>query len=134
MQNYLTPEALLGCDKFDYKYMMTPRFMALCQKVKVPPPFFFAKDEKLPLFLALFLGFQHCIAMLGGIATSGGYLIANDACLPWQRDSEMCERKSWMISCAWLASGILSIVQIFRAKIKGPQSAHPSLFVHHHAV
>jgi xanthine/uracil permease len=67
----------------------------------------------------LFLGFQHAIAMVGGIATSGGYLIANDACLAWQRDSEMCERKSWLISCAWLASGLLSIIQIFRMKIKG---------------
>jgi hypothetical protein len=86
---------------------------------KTPAPFFFGKDDKLPIMLSLFLGFQHAIAMLGGIATSGGYLIANDACLPWQRDSEMCGRKAWLISTAWLACGLLSIVQIFRLKCGG---------------
>jgi len=116
MINCAKKENCIG--KYDYKYMCTPSFLAACKGLG-PPPFFFGKDEKLPLLLSLFLGFQHAIAMVGGIATSGGYLIANDACLPWQKDTEMCSRKPWLISCAWLASGLLSIVQIFRLKVKG---------------
>mmetsp|Transcript_16480 Transcript_16480/g.50956 ORF Transcript_16480/g.50956 Transcript_16480/m.50956 type:complete len:121 (+) Transcript_16480:382-744(+) len=42
----------------------------------VEPPKFLAKDEKLPLLLSLFMGFQHALAMVAGIATSGGMLIA----------------------------------------------------------
>ena len=37
---------------------------------------------------------------LADACASGGYLIANDACLPWQRDSEMCTLKPWLISSA----------------------------------
>jgi len=113
------PNGCLGTQSYDYKHMCTPSFLAVCMGKKTPAPFFFGKDDKLPIMLSLFLGFQHAIAMLGGIATSGGYLIANDACLPWQRDSEMCGRKAWLISTAWLACGLLSIVQIFRLKCGG---------------
>ena len=45
----------------------------------VEPPQFLAKDEKLPLTLSLVMGLQHALAMVAGIATSGGMLIAGDA-------------------------------------------------------
>merc|ERR1712097_206025 len=64
----------------------------------VEPPQFLAKDEKLPLTLSLVMGLQHALAMVAGIATSGGMLIAGDA---------------------WFTSGILTIIQVFRAKIIG---------------
>ena len=118
MVNPLKEDDLFGTKVYDYKYMCTPSLLSWCKGV-APPPFFFGKDEKLPFFLSLFLGLQHCLAMVGGIATSGGYLITNDACMNWQWDSEMCSRKGWMISVAWLTSGLLTIVQVFRAKIKG---------------
>ena len=46
----------------------------------------------LPLIPALLLGLQHALAMIAGIATSGGLLIAGDACARWQLDSEMASR------------------------------------------
>ena len=72
-----TPDGLIGAREYDYKYMCMPNFLPWCGKGGVAPPTFFGKDAKLPLLLSLFLGFQHCLAMLVGIATSGGYLIAN---------------------------------------------------------
>ena len=65
------------------------------------------------------MGLQHALAMVAGIATSGGMLIAGDACFAWQKDSEMCESREYMVSAAWITSGILTIIQVFRAKILG---------------
>merc|ERR1719181_1308866 len=86
----------------------------------VAPPKFLSKDERLPLLVALTMGFQHALAMVAGIATSGGLLIAGDACFVWQRDSAMCEAREYMVSAAWITSGILTIIQVFRARILGP--------------
>ncbi|KAH8087577.1 xanthine transmembrane transporter [Aureococcus anophagefferens] len=85
----------------------------------VAPPKFLSKDERLPLVVALTMGLQHALAMVAGIATSGGLLIAGDACFPWQKDSAMCDAREYMISAAWITSGILTIIQVFRAKILG---------------
>ena len=46
-------------------------------------------------------------------------LIAGDACFAWQKDSEMCESREYLVSAAWITSGILTIIQVFRAKIIG---------------
>ena len=117
--NCADPENLLGLKKYNFKYMCMPKLLPWFEKGGAPPPTTFSKDEKVPLLLSLLLGFQHALAMMGGIATSGGYLITNDTCLGWQKDSQMCDRMPWMISCAWLTSGILTIVQVFRLKVKG---------------
>ena len=90
-----------------------------CSKGGVKPPKFMSKDAKLPFLISLFMGLQHALAMIAGIATSGGFLIANDACLPWQRDGKMCDNRSWLISTAWICSGMLTLIQVFRAKVKG---------------
>jgi NCS2 family nucleobase:cation symporter-2 len=117
MLDLRTERGWIGSKIYNYKYLCT--WSMPWTEGGVLPPQFFGKDEKLPLFLSLFLGLQHALAMLIGIATSGGYLIANDACLPFRRDSEMCERMPWMISVAWLTSGLLTIIQVFRVKIAG---------------
>lgn len=69
------------------------------------------------------MGLQHSLAMVAGIATSGGLLIAGDACFAWQKDSEMCAAKSYMVSAAWMASGFLTILQVSRRKIAAPLPA-----------
>jgi NCS2 family nucleobase:cation symporter-2 len=46
-------------------------------------------------------------------------LIAGDACFLWQQDSEMCDSREYLVSAAWITSGILTIIQVFRAKIIG---------------
>jgi len=59
------------------------------------------------------------LGMVAGIATSGGFLIAGEACFPWNRDSEMCSYQSFLISTSWMTSGLLTLIQVFRFKIKG---------------
>ena len=109
------PAGLIGADKYDYKYLCTPSMP--WSEGGVAPPKFLAKDERLPLVPALLLGLQHALAMIAGIATSGGLLISGDACFIWQLDSEMCDAKPYMVSAAWITSGLLTIIQVFRAKI-----------------
>ncbi|KAK7232199.1 xanthine transmembrane transporter [Aureococcus anophagefferens] len=113
----MPPGGIVGADKYDYKYLCVPSMP--WSKGGVAPPKFLSKDERLPLLVALTMGLQHALAMVAGIATSGGLLIAGDACFPWQRDSAMCEAREYMISAAWITSGILTIIQVFRARILG---------------
>mmetsp|Transcript_20087 Transcript_20087/g.80139 ORF Transcript_20087/g.80139 Transcript_20087/m.80139 type:complete len:705 (+) Transcript_20087:131-2245(+) len=107
-------DGIIGLERYDYGYLCTP---TLPWAADVPPPMFLGKDDKLPLMLALVMGLQHALAMVAGIATSGGLLIAGDACFPWQFDSEMCDAKEYLVSAAWITSGLLTIVQVFRAKL-----------------
>ena len=109
----MPPIALVGAEDYDYKYLCMPSMP--WSKGGVEPPQFLAKDEKLPLTLSLIMGLQHALAMVAGIATSGGMLIAGDACFAWQQDSEMCESREYLVSAAWITSGILTIIQVFRA-------------------
>ena len=113
----LPPNGLIGCGAYDYKYLCLPSMP--WSRGGVAPPQFLGKDARLPLLLALVMGFQHALAMVAGIATSGGMLIAGDTCFPWQYDSAMCEAQNYLVSAAWITSGILTIIQVFRAKILG---------------
>lgn len=115
MMNPATKEGCLG--KYDYKFLCMPSMP--WSKGGVNPPLFLGKDDKLGLFLALTMGLQHALAMVAGIATSGGALIAGDACFIWQRDQAMCATKPYLINAAWTTSGILTIIQVFRAKLCG---------------
>ena len=90
------PAGCIGADKYDYKYLCMPSLP--CSEGGVNPPKFLAKDERLPFIPAMLLGLQHALAMIAGIATSGGLLIAGDACFIWQLDSDMCDAKPYMVS------------------------------------
>jgi len=111
-----TAEGCFGAGTYDWKFLCMPQ--APCLK-KVSPPMFLGKDSKLPLFVSLSFGLQHMLAMCVGIATSGGMLHANEACWIWNYDSEMCKSQSFLVSCSWIASGLLTMIQVFRCKIKG---------------
>jgi NCS2 family nucleobase:cation symporter-2 len=80
---------------------------------------YLGKDEKLPLVLSMSFGLQHMLAMCVGIATSGGMLHANEACFSFNYDSQMCDAQSFLVSCSWFASGLLTMIQVFRLKIRG---------------
>ncbi len=80
---------------------------------------YLGKDEKLPLMLSMSFGLQHMLAMCVGIATSGGMLHANEACWSFNYDSQMCDAQSFLVSCSWFASGLLTTIQVFRLKIRG---------------
>ena len=118
----MPPGGIVGADKYDYKYLCLPSMP--WSEGGVAPPKFLSKDERLPLVVALSMGFQHALAMVAGIATSGGLLIAGDACFPWQRDSAMCEAREYMISAAWITSGILTIIQVYESRAAAAPPAH----------
>jgi len=111
-----TPEGFFGFSKYSYKYLCTPQLPCMG---KVNPPMFLGKDEKLPFLLSSSMGLQHMLAMCVGIATSGGMLHAGEACWDFSYDSDMCASKGFLVSCAWIVSGLLTMIQVFRCKIKG---------------
>lgn len=102
-------------NKATWKFLFMPRVK--CMKPSGEPPFF-KKDEKLPLVIALLMGLQHMLAMLGGIITTPK-LIAGDACMIWQLDQELCDAQPQMVSATLIASGLLTIIQVMRWKLCG---------------
>jgi len=110
-----TGEGLVGLNKYDWKYLCMPALPCL-GKVTAPP--LLKPGEKLPLLVAVVMGLQHALAMLGGIVTPPS-LIAGDACFAWQKDQKLCDEKQYMISAALITSGLLSLVQILRVRLIG---------------
>lgn len=107
-------EVIFGDSKnYPYKYLCMPQ-MPWGGAVDAPP--FMGKDAVLPVMVAIIMGLQHCLAMLGGIITPPR-LIANDACFPWQRSDELCDAKEYMISASLITSGLLTIIQVVRCKL-----------------
>lgn len=88
---------------------------ALTRRKGLKSPPFFGKDDKLPVLVAVVMGLQHALAMMGGLVTPPT-LISNDGCL-FGRDPEMCDAKAYMISSALITSGILTIIQVVRFRL-----------------
>eukprot|EP00437_Effrenium_voratum_P015452 CAMPEP_0181441454 /NCGR_PEP_ID=MMETSP1110-20121109/23519_1 /TAXON_ID=174948 /ORGANISM="Symbiodinium sp., Strain CCMP421" /LENGTH=658 /DNA_ID=CAMNT_0023565345 /DNA_START=46 /DNA_END=2022 /DNA_ORIENTATION=+ len=109
-----TPEGLVGAKSYDWKFLCTPSIPCLVKETKAPP--LLKPSTKLPLLVAIIMGLQHSLAMLGGIITPPS-LIAGDAC--FAGDTELCGSRQYMISAALIASGLLSLVQILRFKLCG---------------
>ncbi|KAJ3126467.1 hypothetical protein HK098_007519 [Nowakowskiella sp. JEL0407] len=78
-------------------------------KPKDPP--FFGLNEKVPTLLAIILGFQHALAMMGGLVTPP-IILSGAAGLNLPVDTQ-----AYMVSAALIACGIISIVQITSFKI-----------------
>jgi NCS2 family nucleobase:cation symporter-2 len=112
----LTPDKAGLIGEYDYKYLCTPSMP--WTEGGVNPPVFMKKDAKIGLVLSMVMGLQHALAMVAGIATPPR-LIANDACFPWQQDQKLCDLKTYLINAAWFTSGLLTIIQVFRAKLGG---------------
>ncbi|CAK8993928.1 unnamed protein product [Durusdinium trenchii] len=106
-------DGLIGLKTYDWKYLCTPSLPCF-GPVKAPP--LLKPGAKLPLLVAIIMGLQHSLAMLGGIITPPS-LIAGDAC--FNGDADLCNSRQYMISAALIASGLLSLVQILRWKLIG---------------
>lgn len=104
---FLTRDGLVGT--YDYGFLFTPNLPFMKRGQRASP--FFGLNDRMPLFLALLLGFQHALAMLAGIITPplimGGSGGVN---LP-------LELQQYLVSTALIVSGILSIIQITRFHI-----------------
>lgn len=60
-----TKDGWLG--DYDYGFLCMPRIPFLAKRTNTPP--FFGLNTNLPILLAIFLGFQHCLAMVSGVVT-----------------------------------------------------------------
>ncbi|KEF59053.1 purine permease [Exophiala aquamarina CBS 119918] len=102
-----TKDGLIG--DYDYAFLFTPNLPFMKKSRQMAP--FFGLNDKMPIFLALILGFQHALAMLAGLITppiilsgSGGAALDTDT-------------SQYLVSTSLIVCGILSAVQITRFHI-----------------
>ncbi|KAI7832177.1 purine permease [Gamsiella multidivaricata] len=95
---------------YDYGFLCTPTLPGF--SIPRIPPFFGLKD-RLPLVLAIIMGFQHSLAMIAGVVTPAiimsGSGITGLNLTPANRTQ--------MISTSLITSGLLSLVQITRFRV-----------------
>ena len=106
-RTFFTKSGLLG--EYDYKFLFTPRIPFISKPDRVAP--FFGLNDKMPVVLALILGFQHALAMLAGIITPP--LIMSGAA----GANLTGELQQYLVSTALIVSGLLSMIQITRFHI-----------------
>ena len=93
---------------YDWKWLCMPR--GPWTKPGPPPPFF-ALDAKLPIPLALVMGFQHALAMMGGIITPPLLVSGTNNA----RFSN--EEIQYLLAAGLICSGILTFFQIHQFKL-----------------
>ncbi|CAO3569397.1 unnamed protein product [Mortierella alpina] len=101
-----TKDGWLG--DYDYGFLCMPTIPCMNHKLSRQPPFFGLKT-KLPVLLALVMGFQHALAMVAGVVTPVLIMSA-------QINLDASTR-SYMLSASLISSGILSLIQITRFRI-----------------
>ncbi|RDL33623.1 Uncharacterized protein BP5553_07991 [Venustampulla echinocandica] len=103
---FTTKAGLLG--NYDYVFLFKPN-LPFMKKSKRRAPFFGLHD-RMPVILAILLGFQHALAMLAGIITPP-IIIASSA----NFDAKTTQ---YLVSTSLIVSGILSAIQITRFHIR----------------
>ncbi|KAK9368941.1 permease family-domain-containing protein [Lipomyces kononenkoae] len=103
----LTKDGWLG--DYDYAYLFTPRIPFLRRSRKPGP--FFGLNDRMPIVLAVILGFQHSLAMLAGIVSPPLILAGTSGA---NLDTE---GQQYLVSAALICCGILSAIQITRFHI-----------------
>lgn len=105
VKTFSTKEGLLG--DYDYAFLFKPNIPFLTTKSKRAAPFF-GLNDKMPIVLALVLGFQHALSMLAGVITPP-IIIAGQGGANF--DQELAQ---YLVSTSLIVCGILSSVQITR--------------------
>jgi uric acid-xanthine permease len=104
---FFTMDGLVG--DYDYGFLFRPNLPFMKKPTQASP--FFGLNDKMPLLLAMLLGFQHALAMLAGIITPPLIMSgAGGANLP-------TELQQYLVSTALIVSGTLSLIQITRFHI-----------------
>ncbi|KAK0385132.1 hypothetical protein NLU13_7610 [Sarocladium strictum] len=104
---FTTRDGLLG--DYDYAFLFTPNLPFMKRSRRASP--FFGLNDKMPVFLALLLGFQHALAMLAGVITPP-IILSGPAGANLTQDQQQ-----YLVSTALIVSGILSMIQITRFHI-----------------
>ncbi|KAK7202633.1 purine permease [Myxozyma melibiosi] len=102
-----TKDGWLG--DYDYAYLFTPRIPFVSRERKPGP--FFGLNDKMPVVLAIILGFQHALAMLAGII-SPPIILAGSAGANFGSDLQ-----EYVVSASMICCGLLSAIQITRFHI-----------------
>lgn len=102
---FTTKDGLVG--NYDYGFLFTPNIPFMRRPRRAAP--FFSLNERLPVLLALLLGFQHALSMLAGIITPPIILSGAAALTP--------DLQSYLVSTSLIVCGILSSIQITRFHI-----------------
>jgi NCS2 family nucleobase:cation symporter-2 len=102
---FTTREGLIGT--YDYGFLFMPNIPFTKRERRAAP--FFGLNDKMPIFLALLLGFQHALAMLAGVITPP-IILASAANLP-------TELSQYLVSTSLIVCGLLSSIQITRFHI-----------------
>ncbi|OSX72760.1 hypothetical protein BU14_0407s0024 [Porphyra umbilicalis] len=96
---------------YNYKALCLPRVPFLSPGAPAP---FFGLNESLPIAVGALVGFQHALAMIGGITALPLILSgAGDNHLNLDNDF-----RSYMVSTALITSGLLSLMQIKRLSLR----------------
>jgi NCS2 family nucleobase:cation symporter-2 len=100
-----TKDGLIG--KYDYAFLFKPNLPFMKKERRAAP--FFGLHDKMPVLLALLLGFQHALSMLAGVITppiilSGAANLGPDV-------------QRYLVSTSLIVCGILSSIQITRFHI-----------------
>ncbi|KAF2836122.1 Xanthine/uracil permease [Patellaria atrata CBS 101060] len=106
-KSFTTKEGLIGT--YDYGFLFRPNVPFMKKDRRAAP--FFGLNDKMPVFLALLLGFQHALAMLAGVITPPIILSGQGgANLP-------PDQAQYLVSTSLIVCGILSSIQITRFHI-----------------
>lgn len=92
---------------YDWGFLCMPR-SPFQSSSKLPP--FYSKDEKIPLFLALVMGLQHALAMVGGIITAPVLISAS-------ANFANPKTEAYLVSAALIVTSIASFIQVYQIKI-----------------
>ncbi|KAH7289966.1 hypothetical protein KP509_30G026100 [Ceratopteris richardii] len=92
---------------YDWSFLCMPR-SPFQGPTKRPP--FYSKDEKIPLFLALIMGLQHALAMVGGIITAP-VIIAGSA------NFSSPKTEAYLVAAALIVTSLASFVQVYQFRV-----------------
>lgn len=104
---FTTRKGLIG--DYDYAFLFTPRLPFMRRTRRASP--FFGLNDKMPVVLAMLLGFQHALAMLAGVITPPIILSG-----PGGANLTPAQQQ-YLVSTALIVSGTLSMIQITRFHI-----------------
>mmetsp|Transcript_34845 Transcript_34845/g.98797 ORF Transcript_34845/g.98797 Transcript_34845/m.98797 type:complete len:671 (-) Transcript_34845:52-2064(-) len=111
LKNQSAKDLILG--DYDYAYVCTPVLNPWSPQAPRDVPFY-GPNDKLPLLLALLMGFQHSLAMVGGIITPPLLVGSMD-----QSEGKVYQKA--MVSSALIVSGFASLLQVIRVKLPLPK-------------
>jgi hypothetical protein len=94
--------------QYNWRWLCMPR---LPFSAPSKPPPFFSINEKIPWYVAVVMGFQHAIAMLGGVITPP-LLISG----PFNARLTSSESQ-YLLAVSLIMSGFLSIVQVYQLRL-----------------